>query len=361
MGNVFGKNMKVEIFGESHGAAIGAVMDGLPPGMALDLDAVKRAMKRRAPNKQAHSTKRDEKDEFEILSGLYNGKTTGTPLCTVIRNSDAKSSDYAEMREVMRPGHADYSGHVKYKGHNDVRGGGHFSGRITAPLVFCGSVARQFLFSKGIKIGAHIKSIGDTEDAPLPKEFEDALLAVEEKEFYTFSSEAAAKMQEKIAEAAKDKDSLGGVIRCAVFGAPAGLGNPFFDSMESSIAQIVFSVPAVKGIEFGAGFGIAKLRGSEANDAMYIREGKVSHRTNTGGGMAGGITNGMPIVFSAAIKPTPSIAKVQQTINIKTMEECELEIKGRHDACIVPRAVEVVKSAAAIAVMDSYIEWEKYA
>ncbi len=354
MSATFGKNLRVTIFGESHSVAIGVVIDGLPAGMDIDEDKIMRAMKRRAPNASIASTQRKEADQPEILSGYFNGRATGTPFCAAIRNKDTRSQDYEKTVELLRPGHADYTGLVKYHGANDYRGGGHFSGRITAPLVFAGSIARQLLEREGIWVGACIRSIADqADDASYTC---DTLLGVEEKAFAVLDEKAGDRMQEAIKEAYSAGDSLGGVIECAAFGIPAGMGEPFFDSVESKMAHMMFSIPAVKGIEFGAGFQMTQMRGSEANDAPVIREGSVSFGSNHSGGINGGITNGMPIIFRVAVRPTPSIAKKQKTVNIKTMEEEQLQIHGRHDSCIVPRAVEVVKSAAALVIADLWLE-----
>lgn len=354
MSATFGKNLKVTIFGESHSAAIGAVIDGLPAGLEIDGEKLARAMKRRAPNASLASTQRKETDIPEILSGYFNGRTTGTPLSAIIRNKDTRSQDYEKTAGLLRPGHADYTGFVKYRGANDYRGGGHFSGRLTAPLVFAGGIARQLLEREGITVGACIKSVADIEDSS--GYTREALMSVEEKSFAVLGDAAGERMQAAIREAHAAGDSLGGVVECAVFGIPAGLGEPFFDSVESKLAHMMFSVPAVKGIEFGDGFGIARMRGSEANDAPVVRDGKIGFADNHNGGVNGGITNGMPVVFRVALKPTPSIAQKQKTVNIKTMKEETLQIHGRHDSCIVPRAVEVIKSAAALVIADLWLE-----
>lgn len=354
MSATLGKNFKVTIFGESHSAAIGVVIDGLPVGTGLDEEKIARAMKRRAPNTSIASTQRKEADVPEILSGYFNKKATGTPLAAIIKNKDMRSQDYEKTVELLRPGHADYTGIVKYKGENDYRGGGHFSGRLTAPLVFAGSIARQVLEREGIVVGATIKSIAEVADQSAYTR--DTLLGVEEKAFAVLDDTAGEMMQEKIRQAHSEGDSVGGIVECAIFGLPTGLGDPFFDSVESALAQMMFSVPAVKGIEFGTGFKIAQMRGSEANDAPVVADEKISFASNHNGGINGGITNGMPVVFRVALKPTPSIAKPQKTVNIKTMKEETLQIHGRHDACIVPRAVEVIKSAAAIVMADLWLE-----
>lgn len=354
MSGVWGKNIKLSIFGESHGAALGITIDGLPSGVELDLEYIKKEMKRRAPGNSALSTPRKEGDVFEILSGFFNGRTTGTPLCAIIRNSNQHSKDYTQLKYNVRPSHADYTGYVKYKGFNDYRGGGHFSGRITAPLVFAGAVAKQLLKEKGITIGSHIKSIGSIEDDAFDN-IEISAASLEElfsEDFPVLNKEVLPEMTGEILEAKKALDSVGGVIETAVINIPAGIGSPFFDSLESELAHIIFSIPAVKGLEFGSGFDITKLKGSEANDEFYSDGGSIKTRTNNNGGILGGITSGMPVVFKTAFKPTPSIARRQRTVDIETLENVDLEIHGRHDPCIVPRAVPVVEAAAALAVLD---------
>lgn len=354
MSATFGKILKTTIFGESHSAAIGVVIDGLPAGMEIDEALVRQGMKRRAPNTSDASTKRSEPDMYEIVSGFFQGKATGTPLCAIIRNKDTRSQDYEKTAALLRPGHADYTGIVKYNGANDYRGGGHFSGRLTAPLVFAGSVARQLLGAKGVKVGACIHSIAKVVDQ---KELTaDILDAVEQKEFPVVDDITGDKMREVIAQARLEGDSVGGVIECVIDGIPAGLGEPFFDSVESRMAHMMFSVPAIKGIEFGTGFGIARMNGSEANDAPVMRNKKMTFKSNHNGGINGGISNGMPIVFRVAVKPTASIFKTQETVNIKTMENETLQIHGRHDTCIALRAVEVVKCAAALVMADLLLE-----
>lgn len=355
MSNVFGQQYRISIFGESHSAAIGIVIDGIPAGMEIDMDDVCAALERRAPNKSAASTKRRETDRPEILSGYFQGKAAGTPLAAIIHNNDTRSADYEKTKALLRPGHADYVGHMKYDGANDYRGGGHFSGRLTAPVVFAGAIARQYLAGKGIFVGAHINSIADVHDAPFTsfsrKDFDE----IEKQAFPTIDRQAADTMQAQIQKVAKEGDSLGGTIECAVSGVPVGLGEPFFDSIESCLSHLLFSIPAIKGVEFGTGFGLTTLQGSEANDCPVMSEGKISFRSNHNGGINGGLTNGMPIVFRVAVKPTPSISKQQGTVDMARMENANLAIVGRHDACIVPRAVEVVKSAAAIVCMDLYL------
>lgn len=354
MSGMWGNKLKVSIFGESHGAGIGITIDGLPSGIEIDMEEVLKEMARRAPGKSNLSTARKEGDQPEILSGFFEGKTTGTPLCAVIRNSDQHSKDYGKLKDLMRPGHADYPGFIRYNGFNDYRGGGHFSGRITAPLVFAGAVCKQILNIKGINVGAHVKSIGTIYDksfdeVELTKELLDNLKI---NELPLLCSEKEEMMRNAILEARSDCDSVGGTIECTVIGIDAGVGNPFFDSVESTLAHLMFSVPAVKGIEFGKGFEMSELRGSQCNDEYYYDGDKVKTYTNNNGGITGGITNGMPILFKVGIKPTPSIAKKQRTIDIEEKKESELIIEGRHDPCIVQRAVPVIEAVTAIGILD---------
>lgn len=355
--NTFGSKITVTIFGESHGTAIGAVLDGLPAGEVIDWDAVRTEMARRAPGKNALSTARSEKDAFTIDSGYFNGHTTGTPLCMRIVNGDHHSKDYDQLRHVMRPGHADYSGKIRYGGYNDYRGGGHFSGRLTAPLVFAGAVASQVLARHGITIGAHILQIGSVCDRKFSPLGEDAALLQKLKTHTlpVLDTDKAAAMEAEILAAKQDQDSIGGSIECIIQGLPAGIGDPFFDSVESKLSQMMFSIPAVKGIAFGDGFDLAAMRASQANDDFYYDQQTVKTRTNHNGGINGGITNGMPVVFQLAVKPTPSISQPQQTIDTDTKQNCTLEITGRHDPCIVQRAVPVVEAAAAWTLLDLYL------
>lgn len=354
MSGMWGKNIRVSIFGESHGNAIGINIDGLPSGFQIDMDKVMVEMARRAPGKSPLSTTRKEGDIPEILSGYFEGKTTGTPLCAIIRNSNTKSKDYSKLKDVMRPGHADYTGHVRYDGFNDYRGGGHFSGRITAPLVFAGAVCKQILESKGITIAAHVNSIGNIQDksfldTDITKELIDSFKG---RELPLINSSLEETIRNEIIDARNNLDSIGGTIECAVLGIKPGVGNPFFDSVESTLAHLMFSVPAVKGIEFGKGFDISKMRGSEANDEYYLDGKDIKTRTNNNGGILGGITNGMPIIFNVAIKPTASIFRQQKTVDISTMEETTLSIEGRHDPCIVQRALPVIEAVTAIGILE---------
>ncbi len=355
-----GEKIKLTIFGESHGPGIGCVIDGLPPGFAIDIDAVKKEMQRRAPGKSPLATARNEKDAFIIESGFFEGRTTGTPLCVLIPNSDQHSGDYSKLKNVMRPGHADYSGKVKYNGFNDYRGGGHFSGRLTAPLVFMGAIAKQILAEHGISIGAHIAAVAGVNDTPfnLLGESADTFSELAQKSFPVLDDTAGNEMQQLILAAKQSCDSVGGVIECMAINLPAGIGAPFFDSLESRLAHALFSVPAVKGIEFGKGFALVQMTGSEANDQMYYDNGVVKTYTNNNGGITGGITNGMPVLFKGAVKPTPSIAKVQKTVDLSTESNTELVITGRHDPCIVQRAVPVIEGVAAWVILDMLLAGE---
>lgn len=354
MSGMWGSKIKLSIFGESHGNAIGITIDGLPAGFSIDMDKIMMEMARRAPGKSSLSTPRKESDIPEILSGYFEGKTTGTPLCAIIRNSNTKSKDYSKLKDVMRPGHADYTGAVRYKGFNDYRGGGHFSGRITAPLVFAGAICKQILEVKGIIVSAHINSIGKIKDCSfLESDISDELLnSFKEKELPLINTKLEDEMRQEILSARSSGDSIGGTIECAILGISPGIGDPFFDSVESTLAHLMFSVPAVKGIEFGKGFDISKMRGSEANDEYYLENGNIKTKTNNNGGILGGITNGMPIIFNVAIKPTASIFKEQNAVNIVTMEETTLCIEGRHDPCIVQRALPVIEAVAAIGITE---------
>ncbi len=345
--------MNYTIFGESHGPAIGVVLEDVPPGLALDLEAVEREMARRAPGKGPLSTSRKEADAVEILSGLFEGKTCGTPLCALIRNTDTRSRDY--QPDLPRPGHADYAGHVRYQGCNDYRGGGHFSGRLTAPLVFAGAVAKQILAERHIFLGAHIRSVHGIEDTPFDGLHEDRVLfeALAKKPFPTISDEAGEKMRSAIQAARAAGDSVGGTVECCAIGVPAGYGSPDLGhNVEGTFARHLFAVPAVKAVGFGEGFGFAGLLGSEANDPFYMADGQVRTRTNHSGGVNGGITNGMPLWVAVALRPTPSIAKLQETISLSTGQDASLSVHGRHDPCIVHRAVPVIEAACALAVCE---------
>ena len=341
--------MNYTIFGESHGPAIGVTLTGVPAGLELDWAAIEKDMARRAPGKSPLATTRKEADQVQVLSGVFEGKTTGSPLCAMIANTDTRSADYSKTRDLARPGHADYPAHVRYQGFNDYRGGGHFSGRLTAPLVFAGAIAKQILAQRGITVGAHISSIYGVNDEAL--EDWDTLSRVADKDFPVLNDEKGQEMQEAILEAKEEQDSVGGSIECGVFGLPAGYGSPDFgENAEGIFSQYLFAVPAVKAVAFGAGTAFSLMRGSEANDPLYVDEnGNVGAEQNCAGGINGGITNGMPLVFEVTMRPTPSIPRTQFTIDMSRMENAQLELQGRHDPCVVPRAVPVIEAAAALA------------
>ena len=355
MSSDFGKKVKISIFGQSHSEAIGVVIDGLPVGEEINLEEVQKFMERRAPGRNAWSTPRKEADMPRVVSGLFEGKTCGAPICAIIENTNTKSKDYDKLKDLPRPGHADYTAWVKYDGCNDHRGGGHFSGRLTAPLCFAGAVCKQILERKGIYVGAHILSIKGVKDVSFDAVSVDAeaLKGVTSKMFPVQDDAAGEAMQAAIASARERGDSVGGIVECAVTGLPVGVGEPMFDGLESVLAAAIFAVPAVKGVEFGTGFGVADLFGSENNDDfIYMEDGTVKTKTNHHGGSLGGISSGMPLVFRAAFKPTPSISMEQDTISISKRENDKLAVEGRHDPCIVPRAVPVVEAAAAVAILD---------
>lgn len=362
MSGIYGMNIKMSIFGESHGASIGLVIDGLPPGLALDTEQIAREMARRAPGKDKLSTPRKEADSFQIQSGFFNGYTTGTPLCAIIANSDQHSKDYSVLKDKMRPGHADYAGFVHYHGYNDYRGGGHFSGRLTAPLVFMGAVAKQALAQQGITVGAHILRIADIKEENFnPMGVDDIILTeLSKKSFCVLDDALGEQMQQRILAAKAELNSVGGVVETIVQYLPAGIGAPYFDSLESRLSHALFSVPAVKGVEFGDGFALAEMTGAEANDQLHYTDSQVTAYSNHNGGITGGISNGMPLIFRAAIKPTPSIARKQQTVSLLNQCDAELEIAGRHDPCIVQRAVPVIEAVTAWTVWDLLLEAKKW-
>lgn len=353
MSSTWKNNIEITIFGESHGKAIGVVLGNLPSGIKIDFDVVAKEMKRRAPGQDKMSTSRKEADQVEIISGIQDGITTGAPLCGMIYNSDQHSKDYSLLKEKMRPGHSDYPAFVKYKGFNDVRGGGHFSGRITAPIVFAGAIAKQILMQKGIYIGAHILSIKNIYDENFDQRLSlDTLNYLSKQHYPVINQEIYDQFVETVDQARMNLDSVGGKIECAIVGLEPGFGEPFFDSIESHLSSLLFSIPAVKSVAFGND-KISELYGSEANDCYYYdKEGKVKTTSNNNGGITGGISNGMPIVFTVGIKPTPSIGKKQKTIDVKNQENTTLAIKGRHDPCIVFRATVVVEAMAALAMLD---------
>ena len=343
--------MKYTIFGESHGPAIGAVLEGVPAGLALDMAAMQRELARRAPGRDNLSTARQEADQVEILSGLFEGKTTGTPLTLMIRNGDQHSGDYDALRYTPRPSHGDYAGFVASQGSLDHRGGGHFSGRLTAPLVAVGAVAKQVLARQNIWVGSHISAIYGILDRPF--ENPEELRSLGDKPFPVLDEGKGEEMRQAILEAKKDGDSVGGSIECAVVGLPVGRGAPDFGrNVEGIFSQYLFAVPAVKAVAFGAGTAFAYMRGTEGNDPFVMRDGKVVTKTNHAGGVNGGITNGMPVVFEVTLRPTPSIALPQESVDLRTGEEVEIEIRGRHDPCVVHRAVPVIEAAAALAACE---------
>lgn len=358
MSSMYLSNLKISIFGQSHSAAVGAVIDGLPAGEKIDMDALNAFLRRRAPGRNEWSSARKEADVPEILSGLVDDTTCGAPLCVVIRNADARSEDYAGLRDVPRPGHADYPAQIKYSGFQDAAGGGHFSGRLTAPLCAAGGVCMQILARRGVKIGAHLLSVADVKDRAYDPALltEEALLSAAEKDFPTLDAAAGEAMRARILAAQAAGDSVGGVIECAAAGVPAGLGDPMFDGMENRISRIVFAIPAVRGIEFGSGFEAAAMYGSRHNDPYEMRGGKVCMKTNHSGGILGGVTTGMPVIFRAAVKPTPSIALEQDSVSLSRGENVKLRVKGRHDPCIAPRAVPCMEAAMAIALLDAMPE-----
>ena len=350
MSSTYGENLKLTIFGQSHGPAIGMTLDGIPAGLPVNLDELQVFLNRRAPGQNNWSTPRKEEDRPEFLAGVLDGFTCGAPIAAVIHNTNTRSGDYANLKDCPRPGHADYTAQIKYGGFQDAAGGGHFSGRLTAPLCIAGGLCKQWLAEQGIRIAARISAIADVTDIaadPL-----NPPLDLIGADFPVLSPDAGQRMRDRISEARMERDSVGGIIECCITGVPAGLGEPMFGGVESRIAQIVYGIPAVKSVEFGIGREAAALRGSQCNDAFTVENGRISTLTNHAGGILGGITNGMPVIFRAAIKPTPSISRPQQSVSLSKAQEQELVVKGRHDPCIVPRAVPVIEAAAAIAMFD---------
>lgn len=358
MSSYLGRNLHVSVFGQSHSPAIGVCVDGLPAGERVDPEELQSFLKRRAPGQTATSTPRKEADETRILCGLADGVTCGAPLAAVIENTNTRSQDYARLRDVPRPGHADYTAQVRYGGFQDVAGGGHFSGRLTAPLCIAGGIALQILARRGVQVSAHIQSIGEIEDRPFDSMGEQAeiLDRLKAAPFPVLDEKAGERMRASILQARSERDSVGGVVECIAQGLPAGLGDPMFGGMEGRLAAALFGVPAVKGVEFGAGFGAARMRGSEHNDPFALREGRVVTKTNHAGGILGGITTGMPILLRAAFKPTPSIAMEQDSVSLSRMEAEKLVVTGRHDPCIVPRAVPVVEAVTALVLLDALLD-----
>lgn len=350
MSSTYGENLKLTIFGQSHGPAIGMTLDGIPAGLPVDFSKLQEFLNRRAPGQALWSTPRKEEDVPEFLAGILDGFTCGAPIAAVIPNKNTRSGDYDNLKDCPRPGHADYTAQVKYGGFQDAAGGGHFSGRLTAPLCIAGGLCKQWLEEMGIRIGAHILAVGDCGD----RYFDtlDPELDAIRRDFPTLEEDSAKAMLATIAQARESSDSVGGIVECAVVGLPAGIGEPMFGGIESRIAQIVYGIPAVKGVEFGMGFECACIPGSESNDPFVLDGDTVTCLENRAGGILGGISTGLPILFNAAFKATPSIALRQQTVNLRTRENTGIEIRGRHDPCIVPRAVPVVEAAAAIAIYD---------
>ena len=358
MSSEFGNKLRVSIFGQSHGEAIGCVVSGFPAGEEIDLEALERFMERRRGGKGKHSTARAEADRIEFLSGVTDKKTCAFPMCAIIKNEDKRSKDYSALLNTPRPGHADLTAYYKWGKNCDMRGGGHFSGRLTAPICIAGGIAKQILERKGVFIGAHISEIAGVKDESFPvfpeKELFDGLC---EKNIPVINDAAGEKMLSEIENARLSLDSVGGIVECAVTGVPEGLGDPMFDGIENRLAKAIFGIPAVKGVEFGEGFGAAGLSGRWNNDEFYFDEnGRILSKTNHAGGILGGITTGMPITLRAAFKPTPSIAQKQKTVNLETRENTEIEIAGRHDPCVVIRAVPVVEAVCALVILDMLLE-----
>ena len=352
MKNTFGNAISLTILGESHGPAVGAVLDGLAAGLPVDEAAIAAAMDRRRARGDGLSTARTEADAVEFLSGVYEGHTTGTPIALMIRNLNTRSGDYAKTADLLRPGHADYTAYAKYEGFQDARGGGHFSGRITAASVAAGTLCEGVLKSLGIRVYTHIAACAGIEDAPLSSAAGLVMPEPEPGHFALLDSSKEAAMQDAIRAAGSDRDSVGGILETIVTGLPAGIGEPWFDSVESELGHLMFAIPACKGLEFGAGFRFAGMRGSEANDPFTMRDGKIVTATNRNGGINGGITNGMPLVFRTVIKPTASIYKEQHTVDYVAQKDALLQIKGRHDPCIVPRAAVVQNTLTAFGLLD---------
>ena len=353
MKNTFGNALKVTLFGESHGDAIGAVIDGLTPGIEIDYEFIDRQLNRRRSKTQV-CTQRVEKDDYRIISGVFDGHTTGTPLCIVIPNRDTKSSDYQLFSSVARPGHADYTAYCKYHGYQDFRGGGHFSGRITVALVAAGAIIQSALEKKGVYVGTHIKKCADVCDRDFENYVED-IKSLHVAQFSILDENSKEKMLSKTTEIKANGDSVGGIMQTAIYGVPAGLGEPWFDSLESMLSHAMFSIPAVKGVEFGIGFGCANMKGSEMNDEFYVSGENILTKSNNNGGINGGISNGMPIVFNCAVKPTSSIPRKQKTVNFIDKYDTEIEISGRHDSTIIPRACVVAETLSAIVIADLLI------
>lgn len=351
MSSTYGESLKLSIFGQSHGPAIGMTLDGIPAGLPVNFEELQLFLNRRAPGQYPWTTSRKEEDKPEFLSGILDGFTCGAPIAAVIHNKNTRSQDYDNLKDCPRPGHADYTAQIKYGGFQDVGGGGHFSGRLTAPLCIAGGLCKQWLAESGVQIRARIVSIGDVIDNTDLNPLEPQLERIPSV-FPVISQDSGIKMQESIRQAHLYGDSIGGIAECYITGLPAGIGEPMFGGVESRLAQIIYGIPAVKSLEFGAGFSCGSMRGSQCNDPFAIQDGVIKTTTNFAGGILGGITNGMPVIFRCAIKPTPSISRPQQSVSLKTGKNQELVINGRHDPCIVPRAVPVIEAAAAIAIFD---------
>ncbi len=354
MASSFGNRLRVSVYGESHGSGIGALVEGLPAGIPVDEAALLRFMERRQGGRNALSTSRKEPDVPVFISGVTDGKTNGFPLCITIANTNTRSGDYNNLADQPRPSHADYTAFVKWDGKADMRGGGHFSGRLTAPICAAGGIAKQILSRHGICVGAHLASVYGIADTPFPMQPEPSVFDdIAAKPFPVISDEKGAQMQQAILDAKTDGDSVGGTVECMILGLPAGLGDPMFDCVESRLSQVLFGIPAVKGVEFGGGFALSDMRGSEANDPFQMTEsGEITTVSNHSGGIQGGITNGMPVRFRVGFKPTPSIALPQNTVSLSARQNAVLEIRGRHDPCIVQRAVPVIEAAAALVTLD---------
>ena len=358
-----GERLQLTLFGESHGAAVGTVLCGLPAGEDIDTAALARFARRRAPGGDIATSPRNESDLAEILSGVYQGKATGAPLCAMIKNTDKRSNDYLATQDLARPSHADYTASVRYGGHSDPRGGGHFSARLTAPLVFAGGLAMQILERRGIYVRARLVSAGSARDTdlsfePFPPDadaFNSVFSRIEQGGFPTLTEEGEERLRAEIESARMSLDSVGGVVECMIFGMPAGVGDPIYGGLENRFSRVIFGIPAVKGIEFGGGFACSAMRASQVNDEFFLQDGQVRTRTNYSGGIQGGISNGMPIVLRTAFKPTPSVHRSQNTVNLSTMQEQTLAIKGRHDPCVAVRAVPCVQAAAAFVALDSLL------
>ncbi|MGM0396508.1 MAG: chorismate synthase [Bacillota bacterium] len=362
MSGSWGRNIKLSIYGESHGPAVGIILDGVKPGIKLDMSFVERQMERRAPGRDSISTSRREQDKVEILSGVKDGVTTGTPINCMIKNGDTRSADYSKHKRIFRPSHADHTGYVKYRSFNDHRGGGHFSGRITTGLVFAGAVAMQILLDDNIVIGSHILRLQKTNE----KSFLDVDLSSEmlkelgSMQIPVIDKENVKKIEDEILLAKSKEDSIGGIVETAVMGIEPGIGDPFFHSVESVLSGLLFSIPAVKAVEFGKGFQFADFEGSQVNDELYMNEGEIKYRSNNNGGVLGGITNGMPLVFKVGVKPTASIGKNQNSVDMEKKEDVVFKITGRHDPCIAKRIIPVVESVTALALLDMIMEGKKW-